>query len=54
METEGGYRDEKTVVREGPYTSGYLKFKAIQDFTRLLKKKSKTVLTTYVLLSAVN
>ena len=36
---------------QGAYTPGHLKFKAIQDY---LKKKFKTVLTTYVLLSAVN
>ena len=31
---------------QGPYTSGHLKFKAFQGY---LKKKFKTVLTTYVL-----
>ena len=41
---------------QGPYTSGHLKFKAMQDFSGLFEKQFKTVLTTYVLLilSAVN
>ena len=39
------------VTKQGPYMSGHLKFKAFQGY---LKKKFKAVLTTYVLLSAVN
>ena len=40
-----------TNIYQGLYTPGHLKFKAIQDY---LKKKFKIVLTTYVLLIAVN
>ena len=52
---------EQTAVRtlhtavdiQGPYTSGYSKFKTIQDFSRLLEKLIQDVLMTYVLLSVV-
>ena len=42
------------VHHKGPYTSEHLKFKAIQDFSRLFEKIFKTVLMTSVLLIAVN
>ena len=38
-------------IKQGPYASGQLKFKAFQGY---LKNKFKTVLMTYVFLSAVN
>ena len=39
---------------QGPYSFGHLKFKAIQEFSRYLKNKFKTVLTTSVLSIAIN
>ena len=30
--------DDTTCIIQGPYTSGHLKFKAIQDFSRLFEK----------------
>ena len=41
-------------LNQGPYTSGHLKSKAIQDFSRPFQKEIQDFLTTCVLLSAAN